>query len=202
MIRFEIPPELQHLPVYRGFPVPHVVLIDNNGEPHFKVNNSDKEFDCINNAMCNICGKHIQKGEYWFIGGQLSAFHPRGVFNDGPVHHICGHFALQVCPYMAFSQYKAAGVEGTQRIAKQLEGKSDFSSLFNPTQSMKRLSFFVFARAKEYKVNVHPEMHGITTASPARPYTVIEYWLDGKQITRDEAVEILKAKKEHNFLPK
>lgn len=188
----EIPAQLQHLQKdKRGFPIPYVVLIDKDGQPHFKVNDTSKSRQCGNDKICHICGKKLN-GEFWFIGGQVSAFHPQGAFNDGAVHKVCGIFALQVCPYMAYSQYKGMDMKGIERLAEKLKGNTDIKALYNPTQTDDRLAFFVFAKAKSYIVSVN--------YLPKRPYEQIEYWLDGKRIHKAEAKQLLKDKNEKSYL--
>src|SRR4051794_25051986 len=98
----------------RGIPIPYVVLIDKTGAPQYKINDEEKNVQCFEKKLCHICGQKLN-GEFWFIGGQLSAFHPRGAFVDGAVHKECGLYALQVCPYMVFSNYKA--ISDTEKFA-------------------------------------------------------------------------------------
>lgn len=186
-----IPKELDHLPRdRRGFPIPFVVLIDDEGTPHFKVNNDVKVKQCFDEKLCHVCGLPLQN-DMWLIGGQLSAFHPKGAFNDSPVHKVCGLFALRTCPYMAYSQYQASG-----KISDKIKG-----IFINPTQTDRRLSFFCFVRTKGFKVNwkFGGTFHAVI---PVKPYLEIEYWLDGNRITQEEVNTILKEKKEHNHTPK
>lgn len=199
MNKTNVPAHLAHLPTYRGLPVPYVVLIDNDGNPHFRINNIDKENECIEKKLCHICGKPLLK-EFWFIGGHLSAFHPRGAFNDPPVHKLCGLYALTTCPYMVNSNYKAADEAGTIQLAKEIAGKTDVKALYNPTQTNKRLDFFVFARAKSFTINYNSQLHGISTVTAHKPYLEVEYYKDGERIHRGEVLQILKDKKEQHFI--
>jgi hypothetical protein len=195
-----IPEKMQHLEIDpRGFPIPFIVLIDAEGTPHFKINDEAVVHHCLNEKVCHICGKKLNK-EFWFIGGQISAFHPQGAFNDGAVHKECGLFALQVCPYMAYSQYKAFKTEDqVQKAGEKIVGRPEIKALYNPTQMNDRLSFFVLVKAKGYKIN-KTAIPGIHTVNPFRPYEQVEYWLDGRRIHKGEAKKILLDKGEKSYL--
>lgn len=190
-----IPDQLKHLPIYRGFPVPFVVLVDAEGTPHFKVNDTEKDLLCVTKKICHICGKKLD--EFWFVGGHISAFAPNGAFNDGALHKECALYALKVCPYMAHNQYKAINsMVAMESIASKIKG--DVPLLYNPTQSMARLDFFVLAQAKSYRVKPIPP--GITVCIPQRPYLQVEYWKEGQRIHKAEAKQILNDKNEKHFL--
>lgn len=177
----------------RGFPIPYVVLEDKKGVAHFKINDDIKQMKCIKEDLCGICGTTIKKNEHWFIGGQLSAFHPKGAFNDTSMHKECGEYALQVCPYLAYTQYKAKDDIDTNKI--ELERNITY---FNPTQDQERLDFFCYVRAKDYVVinrGIQRYIH------PQKPYLEIRFWLDGEEITLEQANNILSLKKKESFLP-
>lgn len=194
-----IPQELQHLPKdKRGFPIPFNVLIDSEGNPHFKINDTTKAVLCVDKRLCHICGQPLRK-EFWFIGGQLSAFHPMGAFADGPVHKLCGEFALKVCPYLAHTKYGTiATVEDVMRVAAKIKDKTDVKGLFNPTQTLERVTFFVFAKAKDFTYTKDLKLY----FRPVKPYVEVEYWLDGERIGKAKAVQLMKDKKEKSYLPR
>ena len=194
-----IPAQMKNLKVdVRGFPIPFVVLIDKLGQPHFKVNDERKSRECIEKKLCHVCGEKLNK-DYWFVGGQVSAFHPQGFFVDGPAHKVCALYALKVCPYLAYTQYKAEEpMENIEKLTKKLAGITDIGGLHNPTQSSKRLPFFVLAQAKRYGVKA-----SITGSlfKPDKPYQQIEYWKDGDQILQNEAKLILQKQNDLCYLP-
>jgi hypothetical protein len=198
-LKIPIPEPLRHLPLDpRGFPIPYNVLVDKKGVAHFKVNDEQKARQCLALGLCHVCGKPYGE-DRWLIGGHLSAFHERGAFNDAPVHHLCGEFALQVCPYLAYTQYRAADSEDkTKEIAKKLE-HTDVKALYNPTQTMERLPFFVFAQVSGFLPI--PQAYGTFVFRPKKPYLEIQYWRDGKQITYEEAATYL-SKADRKLLPK
>lgn len=159
--------ELQKDP--RGLPVPYVVLKDNNGKHHFKVNDTKKQLKCLIHNLCSICGKPLEK-DIWLVGGIASAFDEYGGYVDTPVHEQCGHYALQVCPYLAYSGYD--GKIDLDKMSKQLPGVH----LYNPTVDPDRLPFFVFLKTTGILIS-----H--TNVKPISPYLKIEYWNNGEQIT-------------------
>jgi len=117
--RIEKSPRIASLPRdSRGFPVPYNVLHLEGREPDFTANNSEITEDCMQNGLCSICGGSLGT-DVWFVGGPRSAFDPRGSYKDPPVHHECGTFALQVCPYLAVRSY--TGIKPAARL-RMLEG--------------------------------------------------------------------------------
>lgn len=175
----EIPQKMQHLPKdKRGYPVPHIILMSKDGEPNFIVNNDVEVWRCLSEKRCHVCGLKLED-DMWMLGGPKSAFHPRGAFNDGPVHKECGEYALQVCPYLAVSNYK-----GKQTMDDIAAGKFDSPvTLYNPTQDPNRVPFFVFAKVSDYNVSVN----GINRyVKPVTPYLEVEYWNDGVRLNEKD----------------
>jgi hypothetical protein len=186
----EIPFLLSKRPVdKRGFPIPYIVLIDKEGKANFKINDDRKVKLCRTEGLCHICGSKLTT-DLWLVGGMLSAFHPNGVFVDGPAHYDCCVFALKVCPYMAFSQYQK------KEIALPLDADRFYH---DPTMTLERLSFFVLAKTKKVSYQDRKPFEPYIVGK--RPYLKYELWLDGEQITYDQALAILKEKNEHNYLP-
>lgn len=169
---------IDKLEKYKGLPIPYVVLRDKEGIPSFKINDTLLQNRCVDENLCTICGESLED-DMWFIGGPLSAFHPHGAYVDAPVHKECGVFALQNCPYMAYTKYKAKGVSEREM------NKHDGYAFYNPTQSDARLPYFVFVKSRGYVVkNVRLSERFF---KPIRPYVEVEYWKDGQQITEEDA---------------
>jgi hypothetical protein len=63
----------------RGLPIPVIVLRDNEGTPHFTINDDRKVSRCLAEDRCAICGQKLFRGR-WFVGESLSAFHLRGAY--------------------------------------------------------------------------------------------------------------------------
>lgn len=180
----EIPPKMQHLERdKRGYPVPHIILKSKNGEPNFIVNNDVEVMRCLAEQRCHVCGLKLGE-DMWMIGGPKSAFHPRGAFNDGPVHKECGEYSLQVCPYLAVSNYR-----GKQTMDDIAAGKFDNPViLHNPTQDPNRVPFFVFAKVSAYNVTISG-IHRFV--KPAKPYLEVEYWNDGLRLHESDVKEVI-----------
>lgn len=194
-----LPDLMKDLPTdHRGFPIPYIVLRDNEGNPIFQANDEDKVTECLTKRKCHVCGKPLKR-EFWFIGGQLSAYHPKGAFNDGPTHKECGLFALKVCPYLAHTSYKAMDEEKGARFAKSLVGKTDMQHFVNPTLDQKRLLFFCFVKAKEFIVQTHSPVHRYIV--PLRPYEQVEFFADGERIGKAHAKQLLQEAGEKCYLP-
>ena len=166
----------------RGYPIPYIVLVDNSGVSHFKVNDSIKIIDCIVNNKCSICGT-ILNTDKWLIGGPMSAFHPNGAYNDTPVHKECGEFALKTCPYLAYSKYN------TNIDLNKIRNKIDADNLFlyNKTTDPDRVPLFVFGKISDYKVS----KNGYIIRE--KPFLEIEYYNDGKKLENDKSLEIIKS---------
>lgn len=179
MTKIAIPKQLSHLNFdKRGLPIPYIVYIK-NGCPYFKVNNHVTVEKCIDEKLCTVCGKKLHK-DMWLIGGAKSAFHPRGAFNDGPVHKVCGIYSLRVCPYLSHTNYQATGFD-TSSIG--LVG-------INPTQTLERLPFFVFCKIRGYYVESTSALHRFFI--PHKPYLEVQYWKDGRIATEAEIKDYLK----------
>jgi hypothetical protein len=175
-IHIPVPVEMQELAKDgRGYPVPNIVLVDKNGRPHFQVNDHVKVAECIDNRLCAICGKSLGD-DIWFVGGPLSAFHPHGAYIDPPVHHNCGYYALQVCPWLASMHYK-------KRIDASTITELNFQGItaIDPTVMPERPPFFVCVKVKDFEILPTRHMRTI------KPYLAIEYWHHGNPIAPSQA---------------
>ena len=163
----------------RGLPVPFVVLKDNKGQHHFKINDTLKVNRCFAEGLCSICGKALGHN-MWLIGGPMSAFHEDGAYIDPPMHYACAEYALKVCPYLAVSTYN-----NKQTVEDMVKG-FDHMMFVNHTQTMDRVPFFVVIKIGGYKLTV-PEGY----VKPNLPFLELEFWNDGVQITEQDARQIL-----------
>ena len=163
-----IPKRMRRLPRdARGYPVPFVVFRDADGKAHFTINDIERVSLCLAQLLCAICGERLIAGQYWFVGGPLSALHERGAYNDTPMHRECAHYALKVCPYLALRSYSGR-VEG-RTLTKP-------TPILEQTMMPERPDVFVCLKAGKFTVGAD------RTVRPARPYKRIEYWRDGAQI--------------------
>lgn len=164
----------------RGLPIPFVVFIDQENQSHFKVNDIEKTNICIAEDKCSICGQ-VMSEDKWMIGGPRSALHKNGAYIDTPVHRSCGAYALQVCPYLAYTSYTAK--TDIEKLQKKIAGNVLLS---DNTVDQNRVPLFVFAHTSGIEVN-KSSMY----IYPNRPFLNMEYWNDGEQLDQDEALTIL-----------
>lgn len=182
-----IPARMRNLEIdKRGFPIPYIIMKDASGTPHFTINKDTLVEKCIKDNKCQICGK-ILRDDKWMIGGPQSAFHPQGVYIDTPVHKSCGIYALQVCPYLAFSSYNGKlTIDDINEKNFNMNTETKKLLFVNPTISKDRVPFFVFSKIESFEVRRHGP--GLRYIVPKRPYLEIEYWDDGEQITKEQAI--------------
>ena len=190
-----MPPRIAQLPQdhsRRGMPVPYTVLrnpgsVIKNGitrptiEYHFAVNDHLRSMDCADNKLCTICGKHLQD-DHWAIGGPISAFMPEGVFADLPIHHECGKYALQVCPYLAVPSYTK--LKDVQKMADKTG-----LAMNNISTGNTRVPFFVFVKLNHYSIR-KPDLLVKPIRITPPVYHAVQYWHQGEQITPEEAVKL------------
>jgi hypothetical protein len=155
-----IPKHLEHLPIYRGFPVPYFVpLVE--GKFLFKYADSKKIMSCINYHKCCICFRPLIKGVYWFVAG------PHGLANHvdshPPMHEECARYSLDVCPHLFH--------EKAERTTSPDEIKADFQIREKPTM-------FFLVKADQFDLFI-PD--GKTPVIKYRPVTFEKYvYKDGK----------------------
>lgn len=188
-----IPPRMAHLEKdRRGYPIPANVLRDIKGEPAFTVNDTAWVVRTQIEApvpVCGICGTDLEIGDMHFLGGPASAFHPQGVYLDGPVHEECGQYALMVCPYLALPRY-----------AKRLDAKGAKNPLpidveVDWTQYEGRPTCFVMGRAVSFSItNVqNPALrrfHPVGALGAETPisakFVSIQVWKEGQPVEDEQ----------------
>jgi hypothetical protein len=167
----------------RGYPVPFNVLVTSDDKPHFTINDHRKVSKAAKLALCGICGQRLFRGERWFVGGPMSAFSAHGAYLDGPLHHECGTFALQTCPFLAAPRY-GKRIDDATVVADTL---GDAVIITDPTVDDVRPELFVFACASDYKVTRTPSL----MFHPKKPWLQFEFWVKGAQLTEEEARPLL-----------
>jgi hypothetical protein len=165
----------------RGYPIPVIVLIDQDGRPHFQINDDVIVQRCLRDRLCSICGERLTRGT-WFIGGAMSAFDPHGAYIDGPVHGECARYALQVCPYLAAPNY-----------ARRLDGKTnprvpDHVVTLDRTVLEGRPTIFVAVMSRGFDLGRGDWQ---PVYRPRRPYMRVEYWRHGQQLDPAAAIDQL-----------
>jgi hypothetical protein len=170
----------------RGMPVPFVVLKDEAGKHHFKINDTAKTLQCIAGGLCAICGQKMRQDDRWMVGGIASAFDKNGIYIDHPVHKECAQYALQVCPYLASRNYDTTKTD-LEKLAKKVVGST---ILVNPTVDPDRLPLFVLLRPLQIGYFTSKQDSTDIRVKPFGPYHEVEFWDDGEQITDIEVVKM------------
>lgn len=94
----EIPKELSHLKIdKRGYPVPFFVSWI-NGEPEFRYLDAVRAKMIIDNKLCHICGKKLNKDFFYFISGPIGL--QNRISSDAAMHKTCAEFSLRACPHL------------------------------------------------------------------------------------------------------
>lgn len=186
-----MPPRIASLPTdARGYPIPFVVARGIDGTPLFTINDHRLLERCIREHLCGVCGTPLTAGDLCFVGGPLSAFHPQGgLYSDGPIHHECAHYALQVCPYLAAPKY-------VHRIdaAKAHEGNVNFQIAVDGTVMPDRPDFFIMIRSFSFLIEdsglvrrYRPQSFGNTLGR----FHDFELWRRGRRIVGEGTVRTL-----------
>jgi hypothetical protein len=180
-----IPQRMAHLKIdRRGYPIPHGVLIDAAGEPHFAINNEATRWQVVSEDCCSICGTRNVKAR-WFVGGSLSAFHEDGAFIDPPMHGECAKYALQVCPYLAAPRYaREIG------LAKA-KAKGTFDPkmiLIDNTMIPGRPAGDLFVAIKATRQQVFQNFN----MKPLHPFAEVQFWRHGQRLPDAEGLAIMK----------
>jgi hypothetical protein len=179
-----IPDRMSHLELDpRGYPIPWGVYRDDDGRPHFTINDESRRLKALARDLCPICGSKLFRGR-WFVGGPMSAFHDAGAYIDAPMHHVCMEYALQVCPYLAAPSY-----------GKRIDDKTLTTPLpvllVDPTMMQHRPSVFVAVMATGQKLT-----NRASHVVPRRPYSRVEYWCEGKKLSTEEGERLVEQDKD------
>jgi hypothetical protein len=172
----------------KGLPVPYVVLEDDNGVYHFKINDGRKSALALIGHKCSICGQFMEEDDRWLVGGIASAFDSNGVYYDIPIHKECGLYALQVCPYLAMSNYNSK--IDLEKIKAKIHMDTEKLTLVDTTMDKDKLPLFVLCRSEEIKIVLDPPDR--IYLKPTRPFIEQEYWAEGRQLSVDEAISRIK----------
>lgn len=165
-----LPERMRNLPTdHRGYPIPANILKDENGVYHFIINDENKRQEQIRLQNCAICDGPLN-GEFWFVGGPLSALHPEGAYIDTAQHYECVTYALQVCPYLATRPYKRPDPEKVrERVAKS----SKEEIFVDPTMIPGQPDVFLLVKSNEFQIINHGQY-----VKPVRALE-LEAWVDG-----------------------
>ncbi len=166
-----IPLKLRDRPLFKGLPVPAVVMYV-NGIPDFRITDLDAWKRIADNRLCSLCGHPLRK-LMWFIGGP-SAMEQR-LFFDLPVHEECGLYSFKVCPYLAL----VTSTHSERQFRTDLEpGKEIINFNVRNDISPHRPELIGFAAATSYRVG-HTE--GGQPLAQAGSWLCGPYWFKGRE---------------------
>jgi hypothetical protein len=148
----------------RGFAVPAVQFIDQNGKPDFRVLDHRLMGKTLRGRRCGLCGDPIRKN-VWFIGGPKCV--DNGFFYDPPMHKECATYALQTCPHLARSKGKYSPVPDRIDGATMIVGQMDD----------KKSEWFGLMESTGY--TFEPSGDGMMLIKATMPWVSVERWRDG-----------------------
>lgn len=174
-----IPLKLRDRPLFKGLPVPAVVMYV-NGVPDFRITDLEAWDRIANNRLCSLCGNSLRK-LMWFIGGP-SAMEQR-LFFDLPAHEECGLYAFKVCPYLALasSTYNQRAFPTILNVGKEIV---DFGA--NTDVSPHRPELLGFAAATSYRIG---QTDGGQPLAQAGPWLCGPYWFKGREDAEEYEVQ-------------
>lgn len=198
-----IPERMQHLEKdRRGYPIPANVLRDVKGLPVFTINNVEwveKNQMEAEVPLCGICGTELELGSMYFVGGPASTLHPNGAFADGPMHHECANYAVQVCPYLVLPKGKYA-----KRLdAKAAKNDLPIEYMVDFTQYPDKPPVYLVSRCVSFNINLTrdrfipvsgqqvglmPEAMNDPAAIWHARYLSWGAWVDGEYVDDDERI--------------
>lgn len=181
----EMPDRIKALPKdQRGYPIPFVVLRDDDDMPNFQLDSARRISQCMVNVACGVCGQPLEN-EIWFLGNYLRALSPSGFYIDSPLHKQCGTYALKVCPFLAAPSYNK--MLSSEKLNKE---KYEGTQFRLSTQVTRFSSLFAFVKTAGYRIDTSGSFPW--HVYPDRPFLEMEYWQHGKQLTGAEADKLLR----------
>lgn len=173
----------------RGLPIPYIVYRDKDGQPHFTVDDTKAVNWALSQKLCGLCGEPLQLGQMWLIGGPISSFLEDGMFATPPAHEECARYAVQVCPYIAASNYSNL-IE-----AKTLKPQAIHDALGVHIDQIKprRPLFFALTCTSQIKLIDAQDGSGRIHILPHRPWTQVEFWQNGSRIAQWQAQKLAEA---------
>lgn len=178
----DLPPRIAQLPKdHRGYPVPHIVMRDENGKPLFAMNDLYVVQEAVKDNLCHICGQELDPNP-WFTGGPGSALlnGNHAAYFDGPMHYECMEFALRVCPYLTGRQERFIAAT----LEKKMKARGSLV-LEEPNVLPGMPDVFMAVQAHTWSYN------GRNFLVP-RPVKKTQYWLNGQMLPKDDGERMAK----------
>lgn len=165
-----LPERMRNLPTdHRGYPIPANIFKDDAGVYHFIINDEVKRQEQIYLQHCAICDGDLG-GEFWFVGGPMSALHPQGAYIDTAQHYECVTYALKVCPYLATRPYKRPEPE---KVVGRVAPAPNQQLFVDPTMIPGQPEVFILVMSNSFEVIEHGQY-----VKPGEP-VIVEAWIDG-----------------------
>lgn len=89
----------------RGFPIPAVAFIKEDGTPDFRITDIVRWQSVVTRRACALCGEPLGS-RIAFVGGPKC--HEFRIFTDAGMHLECANFAKTVCPYLVLPKARHA----------------------------------------------------------------------------------------------
>lgn len=162
-----IPPRLMHRPRdHRGYVIPFVQFIADDGTPNFAVMDAPKVARCLTYRLCGLCGEQMGRNVF-FVGGPLCVVNR--YFYDPPMHKECAICALEACPHLARSK-------GRYREVLEIAGaKLSVGTMETPQKA----DYFALMHTNKFEFGKAPDGMLMVRAAP---WLDIEYWKDGEAV--------------------
>jgi hypothetical protein len=167
----------------RGLPIPFIIYRDKDGTPHFTVDDTGKVNLALAKKLCGLCGKPLKLGQMWLIGGSDFWQNEDELFTAPPAHEDCARYAIQVCPYMAASNYSRLIEEKTLKPHAVHESLDVHNDQIRPQRPL----YFTLLRTSGVKLTPAENGSDRKFIAPRRPWRDLEFWRNGQQISRAEA---------------
>lgn len=143
-LSLDIPVFLSHLKVdQRGYPIPFFVsYID--GKPEFRYMDHVRQEMIIENKLCHICGKKLNKDYNYFISGPIGF--KNKISSDAAMHRECAEFSLLACPHLHLQN---AERRENDELGKEITNNAD------PILIKEKPQTLILARASKFKPVKH-----------------------------------------------
>ncbi|HBO2935215.1 TPA: hypothetical protein L4R50_000211 [Pseudomonas aeruginosa] len=159
----QTPPRIAALPKdERGYPIFFTALIEPDGKPNYRVQDTRKCNRALSEGLCGMCGQKLGK-MMAFVGGPISI--KNRLFADLPMHESCAVYALQACPFIAAPKFSY------QPTANAGMG-------VNPLVSNARPERFGLGITNKMKLVT---LHGQTVIKAGR-FSRVQFWVSGKPV--------------------
>ncbi|HEY1878473.1 MAG TPA: hypothetical protein VGG68_00925 [Caulobacteraceae bacterium] len=169
-----MPDAIRSLPVQGGFPVPWFVSW-RHGVADFRVVDLRKFEQAQRQGLCWVCGRGLGRIKASLIGPMCAI---NRITSEPPSHPVCARYAARACPFMSNPRMR----RNEKDLPEERIEPPGVHLDHNPGASVIWMSLF---RSRPFE----PEGGG-TLFDLGTPHEV-EWWIRGREATRDEALEAI-----------